>query len=136
MMRRTFATEPLASSIVAETLPGPATSGNEQLIDHLKASSSTGWDQVGTCQMGNGAVAVVDERSRVRGIERSRVIDALIMPKITAGTTKPPAIKIGEKVANMIRADAALSYDVELISPDCWALFQADKIDCEHRSNQ
>jgi choline dehydrogenase len=105
MIRRIFATEPLASRIVAETLPGPGATTDEQLLDHLKAAGSCAWHQVGTCKMGLGEDAVVDNRLRVRGVKRLRVIDASIMPKIISGNTNAPAIMIGEKGADMIRED-------------------------------
>ena len=107
LLRKILATEPLASRIVAEMLPGSAATSDEQLTAHLKANGSTGWHQVGTCKMGNDDMAVVDARLRVRGVERLRVIDASIMPRITSGNTNAPAIMIGEKGADMIRQDAA-----------------------------
>ena len=51
-------------------------------------------------------MTVVDDRLRVTGIERLRVIDASVMPTITSGNTNSPTIMIAEKGAAMIRADA------------------------------
>jgi choline dehydrogenase-like flavoprotein len=49
---------------------------------------------------------VVDERLRVMGVERLRVIDASVMPTITSGNTNAPTMMIAEKGAALLRADA------------------------------
>jgi choline dehydrogenase len=44
---------------------------------------------------------------RVHGLSGLRVADCSIMPVITSGNTNAPAIMIGEKLSDMILADAA-----------------------------
>jgi choline dehydrogenase len=52
--------------------------------------------------MGSDAMAVVDERLRVHGMQGLRVADASIMPTLTSGNTNAPSIMIGEKAASLV----------------------------------
>lgn len=55
--------------------------------------------------MGLDAMAVVDPRLRVHGIEALRVADASVMPNVVSGNCHAAIVMIGEKLADMVKAD-------------------------------
>jgi choline dehydrogenase len=59
--------------------------------------------------MGSDAMAVVDERLRVRGLSGLRVVDASVMPTITSGNTASPTMMIAERASDLIREDRRVS---------------------------
>ena len=105
-IRRILASEPLASRLLGEHMPGPQVASDEDILQYLRAHGNSAHHPAGTCKMGQDAMAVVDERLRVRGLDRLRVVDASIMPHVTSGNTNAPTMMIGEKGADMIRQDA------------------------------
>ena len=55
--------------------------------------------------MGNDAMAVVNDRLQVHGVDKLRVIDASIIPRITSGNTNAPTVMIAEKGAAFVLQD-------------------------------
>lgn len=90
-----------------ELAPGPGVGSDAELETWLRATAMTTFHPVGTCKMGIDAMAVVDPRLRVRGIEGLRVADASIMPIISSGNTNAPAIMIGERASDFILGETS-----------------------------
>jgi choline dehydrogenase len=107
--RRIVAQPALQAFHPEEYLPGES-AGNDDasLVKSAGDIGTTIFHPVGTAKMGRDSdpMAVVDERLRVFGLERIRVVDASVMPSITSGNTNSPTMMIAEKGAAMIREDA------------------------------
>jgi choline dehydrogenase len=106
LIRKIMSTEPIAARVIEEQVPGPLVKTDKQILDWMEMTGNSAHHQAGTCKMGRDKLAVVDERLRVRGVERLRVADASIMPHLTSGNTNAPTIMIGVKAADMISKDA------------------------------
>ena len=96
----------LSEVIESEYAPGAHVQSDEELLEAARQSSTTIYHPVGTCKMGRDAMSVVDDRLRVRGVARLRVVDASIMPTLTSGNTNAPTIMIAEKASDMVLQDA------------------------------
>ena len=105
-LRSILAAPALSAFIEAEHDPGPACASDDDLLDFARRKGSTVYHPTSTCRMGSDALAVVDQRLRVRGIEGLRVVDASIMPDLMSGNTNAPTIMIAEKASDMILEDA------------------------------
>jgi choline dehydrogenase len=84
----------------------PKKSDRQSLRRYVREVSETYHHHAGTCRMGVDAASVVNPQLRVYGVDGLRVADASIMPDVISGNTNAPAIMIGERAADMIRASA------------------------------
>jgi choline dehydrogenase len=83
----------------------PRPASDDDVIAFARAVATTGFHPVGTCAMGSGPQAVVDDRLRVHGLDGLRVADASVMPRIVSGSTNAPTVMIAERAADLIRED-------------------------------
>jgi choline dehydrogenase len=93
--------------VAEERVPPPSASSDADLLAFARKTSTTVFHPTSTCRMGPDATAVVDERLRVRGIERLRVVDASIMPALVSGNTNAAVVMVAEKGSDMILEEAA-----------------------------
>jgi choline dehydrogenase len=102
--------QPAMRRYVAEEFkPAPSVASDADLMAYARATSTTVFHPTSTCRMGSDPTAVVDERLRVRGIERLRVVDASIMPALVSGNTNAGTVMIAEKGSDMILEDARVA---------------------------
>ncbi|MBR0830421.1 choline dehydrogenase [Bradyrhizobium manausense] len=105
-LRRILNAKPLKPFVVGEEDPGTEVASDAELLDFCRQRGSTIYHPTSTCRMGNDALAVVDQRLRVKGCEALRVVDGSIMPDLVSGNTNAPIIMIAEKASDMILEDA------------------------------
>jgi choline dehydrogenase len=84
-----------------EVIPG-SMEGLE-IEQFIRKSVSTFWHQTCTAKMGRDAMSVVDAQLKVYGIDRLRIADGSIMPRVPTGNTIAPCTVIGERAAEMLR---------------------------------
>ncbi|MDE2395781.1 MAG: GMC family oxidoreductase N-terminal domain-containing protein [Burkholderiales bacterium] len=89
-----------------EVKPGPDTADDAALLEFCRNNGATIFHPSGTCSMGRDAMAVLDARLRVHGIQGLRVVDCSAMPTLVSGNTNAPAVMMAEKAVQMIREDA------------------------------
>ena len=106
LMRHMMAQAPMDAYRGDEFSPGPEVSTDEQILTWIRNNSQTAYHPIGTCRMGPlGTHAVVDDKLRVHGLDGLRVADASIFPTMPSGNTNAPSIMVGEKCADIIRAE-------------------------------
>ena len=74
-------------------------------IDELiRTQTSAGFHYAGTCKMGANSdpMAVVDPDTRVRGLDRLRVVDASIMPSIVSSNPNAVVMMMAERASDII----------------------------------
>ncbi len=113
LTREIFAQPAFAPYLRHEIQPGAAVQDDDALDAFVRDHAESAYHPCGTCRMGRAddADAVVDPQGRVIGVERLRVADSSIFPRITNGNINAPSIMVGEKMSDHILGRTPLSPD-------------------------
>ncbi len=96
-----------AQLVKAEVVPGAR--DRKAMAEFIRNSAVTYWHQSCTAKMGRDTMSVVDHQLKVYGIDKLRIADASILPRITVGNTMAPCVVIGERAGDLIGREYGLS---------------------------
>lgn len=96
---------PLRQYVKREVAPGRRLAGKE-MADFIRDGATTYFHESGTCRMGKDDRAVVDSQLRINGIRRLRIADSSVMPQIVSVATMATCVLIGERMAEILQAQA------------------------------
>jgi choline dehydrogenase-like flavoprotein len=102
LSREIMAQNSLSRYLKSEHFPGSSVRTQADYEDYARRCGRTGYHPVGTCKMGVDELAVVDPQLRVHGVQRLRVIDSSVMPRLISANTNAPSIMIAEKGADLL----------------------------------
>ncbi|MQW77606.1 GMC oxidoreductase [Nocardioides sp. dk4132] len=104
-MRELIKQSPIAEEVVIETVPGPLIQGDQAVLAHAGMFGGAGYHASGAVVMGPEDTDPVDAKCRVRGVDRLRVVDVSILPRMVAGNLNAPMMAMAWRAAEMIDAD-------------------------------
>ncbi|PTE10878.1 GMC family oxidoreductase [Mesorhizobium helmanticense] len=90
----------LKGFVKREVMPTALTSA--AMDDFIRDGVTTIWHQSCTAKMGQDDMSVVDSRLKVYGVDRLRVADASVMPRVPLANTMAPSVIIGEQASRAI----------------------------------
>lgn len=104
LTREIFAQPAFAPYRGEEIAPGASVTSDDAIDAFIRRSVESAYHPCGTCKMGDpdDPMTVVAPDTLVIGVDRLRVADSSIMPRITNGNLNAPTIMIGEKAADHI----------------------------------
>lgn len=105
LARRVAACEPLAAETAAEYPETAGIEDDDALFEAALPMLQTVYHPAGTCRMGEGSDAVLDEQMRLRGIDGLWVVDASAMPSVPRGHPNAVVAMMARRGAAMIAAD-------------------------------
>ena len=111
LTREIFGQEAFRPFVRHEIQPGTACQTDAEIDAFIRAHAESAYHPCGTARMGrrDDRLAVVDPECRVIGVDRLRVADSSIFPRVTNGNINAPAIMTGEKAADHILGKGMLA---------------------------
>jgi choline dehydrogenase len=105
MLRAIAGAAPLNALIAQELRPGPDVQSDDALIADFRSRSGTVYHPSCTARMGpDPRTSVIDPQLRVHGVQNLRVCDASAFPTLPGGNINAPAMMLGWRGAELIRA--------------------------------
>ncbi|MCP3689048.1 MAG: choline dehydrogenase [Gammaproteobacteria bacterium] len=93
----------------SEIQPGEAVQTDADIDAFVRSAVESAYHPSCACRMGEDDMAVVDSKTRVRGIEALRVVDSSIFPTIPNGNLNSPTIMLAERAADIIKGKGMLA---------------------------
>ena len=101
-LRSWMARPALAAIVGDEREPTRSMRTANEILDGFRRLGLAGYHACGTCRMGDFDDAVLDEKLRVRGVDRLRVVDGSIMPAMVSSNTNAPIMASAWYAADLI----------------------------------
>lgn len=96
--------QPILAKSLGERIQPPKDASietEEDRVEFVKNHISTQYHLIGTCTMGE----VTDDKLKVKGVNKLRVIDASVFPGHVSGNIMATTYAVAEKGADLVKAD-------------------------------
>jgi choline dehydrogenase len=115
-LMRELISQPSLADVVGEfVMPASTPTTDDEVDSYIRRVVRTTAHPLGSCQMGVGRDAVVDEQCRVRGIDALRVIDLAVFPVQISGNPHGPAMMLADRVTDMMLGKPPLPADLATV---------------------
>jgi choline oxidase len=107
LARKIIAEPAMAQYAGRELFPGVQTQSDEDIAEYVSKTHNTVYHPAGTCKMGaaDDPMAPLTPDLKVKGVAGLRVVDASVMPQLTAVNPNITCMLIGEKASDLIKAE-------------------------------
>ena len=100
--RKIFSQNSLSSYVGEEIRPNINYSNTKELDEIIRNTAESAYHPSCTNKMGNDKFSVVDQETKVHGIQNLRVVDASIMPDIVSANLNANVVMIAERASDII----------------------------------